>query len=1180
MSLRGTTAVIVLGVHRSGTSALTRALEALGVHLGDNHLAPAEKENPKGFFEDKDILAFNERLLAKLESFWDSVAPLPEHWHEMPEIRALFPEAEALLTRLFSGHGYWGFKDPRTCVTVPFWQEVFRRLGAEARYVFAVRHPMSVEQSLTARNGFMREKSHLLWLGNILPAVQKTMGAKRLFVDFDRLLADPASELSRLAHFLGVDPAARKTEIREYVEAFLSAELRHSVFTPQTLDEEPAASAVERRAYAWLREAAAGEADDTSWQPLYAAWKEWRSALRFAADTDKALQESQRAHAEDREHLAYARDLIAEHVKTIARHEETLSRLQQEKDELLMAANRHEQMRLEDAVNYDAILEAWLFGEARRIQADIARDMNVFLTSRLFRVLVRLKRARDRYRRAENTLPLSTLLESQWKQLSQMLGAEKPNIDACASAAHLLENSLRQVFFHPVYRLLALGLRVTPVLRRSLRHAPILGHLSHLVWMLRQLHAVPRAAAQLSDQIARRRETALPAWRPSASTPQVDVVLPVYKGLEETMACIASVFRSRCRTPFELVVVDDASPEPAIAAALDKLAAEGRITLLRNEQNLGFIGAVNRGMTLHDDRDVVLLNSDTEVYGDWLDRLVKAADSGVDIATVTPMSNNAEICSYPFLCQDNPLPADADAEALDAYASSANSGYTVDVPTGVGFCMLIRRKALKEVGLFDQERFGKGYGEENDFCMRAAKAGYRHLLAGDVFVFHKGGVSFSESKLASVQRAQEMLHRLHPGYHAAVAHHIRRDAQFGLRRNLDLARLKHAAPNKELWLFTLHNFGGGTEKHAQDMIRLLAPEGVGVVILKRPAGSDHIVLEREGLAPTPNARFGPHEWEALVSALKSMGIRHVHFHHWVGLPAMVRDLPSRLGVRFDVTLHDYYPVCPRVNMNNETRRYCGEPPATDCTACIRRNGSHDGHDIDVPAWRGMYAAWLTSARRVYAPSHDVERRTQRYFPDLEITYRPHPEIDLTPHGAFLPRRPKDALRVAILGAIGPHKGSDVLLALAKDAKKRRLPISFHVVGYADNEAALRRTGKVTLTGKYAASEVFDLLLAQSCHLALFTSVFPETYCYTLTTALQAKLYPVALDIGAVPERLKALRYGDILPYGADASTLNDLLLAVSPRPAPEGLLESVQNHYPSFIRDYYGFSEARREAAA
>jgi GT2 family glycosyltransferase len=269
----------------------------------------------------------------------------------------------------------------------------------------------------------------------------------------------------------------------------------------------------------------------------------------------------------------------------------------------------------------------------------------------------------------------------------------------------------------------------------------------------------------------------------------IDVIIPVYKGLRETRRCLDSVLANQQSTAFETVVVDDSSPDPEIVAHLDQLAGRGRITLLRNEGNLGFVRSVNRGISLHADRDVVLLNSDTEVANDWLDRLRRCATAQPDIGTATPFSNNATICSYPFQGWTGGMPGTLGLEALDRLFATANAGRSVDLPTAVGFCMYIRRSCLAQVGPFDAERFGRGYGEENDFCMRAAGAGWRNVLAGDVFVYHKGSVSFSGERPALTLTASRTLAELHPQYLGLVREFVIRDPSGPLREAVDLARI-------------------------------------------------------------------------------------------------------------------------------------------------------------------------------------------------------------------------------------------------------------------------------------------------------------------------------------------------------------------------------------------------------
>jgi GT2 family glycosyltransferase/glycosyltransferase involved in cell wall biosynthesis len=274
----------------------------------------------------------------------------------------------------------------------------------------------------------------------------------------------------------------------------------------------------------------------------------------------------------------------------------------------------------------------------------------------------------------------------------------------------------------------------------------------------------------------------------------IDVIIPVYRGLAETRRCLLGVLGAACTVPREVVVVDDASPEPGMADFLRGLAAERAITLLTNAVNGGFVRTVNAGMALHGERDVVLLNSDTEVADGWLDRIVACGARDPRAGTVTPFSNNATICSFPEFAVKNELPPGTTTRSLDRLFAEANAGRAVEIPTAVGFCMWISRRCLAAVGLFDEAAFGRGYGEEVDFCMRASRAGFRHWLAADTFVYHAGEVSFGGSGAERRAEAQRIVDERYPEFQPAVRDFIARDPPKALRDSV-LARLAPARPS-------------------------------------------------------------------------------------------------------------------------------------------------------------------------------------------------------------------------------------------------------------------------------------------------------------------------------------------------------------------------------------------------
>ena len=271
-------------------------------------------------------------------------------------------------------------------------------------------------------------------------------------------------------------------------------------------------------------------------------------------------------------------------------------------------------------------------------------------------------------------------------------------------------------------------------------------------------------------------------------TTNIAIVIPIYRDISASKRCLQSVIATVDRSAADIYVVNDASPEPELTEYCRAISADSGFRLIEHETNLGFVRSVNEGMREAGQADVVILNSDTEVPAGWLDRIASIADAHPKAASLTPLSNNATICSYPQFCSDNPLSPGHDVNSLNQLVSSANAGEVVELPTGVGFCMYLRRAALDEIGDFDEAAFGRGYGEENDWCLRASAAGWQHLLCGDLFVFHAGGASFGQDAQELQASAMAVLESRYPDYNKEVAEFIERDPIEPLRFAIDQAR--------------------------------------------------------------------------------------------------------------------------------------------------------------------------------------------------------------------------------------------------------------------------------------------------------------------------------------------------------------------------------------------------------
>ncbi len=631
----------------------------------------------------------------------------------------------------------------------------------------------------------------------------------------------------------------------------------------------------------------------------------------------------------------------------------------------------------------------------------------------------------------------------------------------------------------------------------------------------------------------------------------ITIVIPVYGALEETLACIHSVLTTERTTPAHLVVIDDRGPEDDVFSTLRTISDEGRrFSVWRNDVNKGFVHTANRGL-LAATGDVVLLNSDTIVTDGWLDRLVACARQDEAIASVSPMSNNATILSYPRINAVNEVPADTALADLASLFAMNDPSMAVEAPVTVGFCMLLTQDALQAVGGLDEGLFGIGYGEECDWCMRAASLGYKHVIATDVFVYHVGSVSFSTNAVRRQELAARALAMRHPQYWHLIGRFCAMDPLLTARRAVDVRRiLRGAAKMKGIVLQVLHGLGGGTQVYAAHVAELLAEEGYGSVFLK-PDGMSRLTATANFVDDLPNLIFNCASDLALAhEMLDGLPVVRTHIHALIGFSPEALAFIGTIQSETTVTLHDYIPLCPQITLLDQTGSFCDLPSHMHCNICVKLKPPPVPCE-DIGVWRRRWLATLEAAHRVLAPSDFVKETFQRVFPDLDI--------DVLPHSEGMPRalpsapvryRPLDGevrpRRVAIFGNLNHHKGIDIVTACAAQARDSKQALEFLLFGNIDIDED-DFDGKLHKMGAYKRADLPSLLATLHCDIGFLPSIWPETYSYVLSEILELELHPVVFDLGAQADRLRAAGVGTILPVGLNSSSINARLLTLDPK---------------------------------
>ncbi len=291
-----TKVIVVLGMHRSGTSAVTRGLLALGVSLGDN-LTQASRDNVKGFWEDREVVAIDDEILARLGMCWHSIGHTPnaQEWESLLASDVAV-RAEAHVRAQIRRYPLWGVKDPRIPRLLPFWRAIFARCDVNPFFVVIARDPRSVAASLARRNGFPFAYSCQLWLDHLLPSLLLTSPEERVIADYDQLLEQPVGELKRISRALDLSPLSDQV-LGDYTTGFLDKNLRNHSGKAERDTDVPALPAAVKEAFDIIGALAAGRengSEKTRLLTLNAQQQGQRELLQMASEEHLARYYAER----------------------------------------------------------------------------------------------------------------------------------------------------------------------------------------------------------------------------------------------------------------------------------------------------------------------------------------------------------------------------------------------------------------------------------------------------------------------------------------------------------------------------------------------------------------------------------------------------------------------------------------------------------------------------------------------------------------------------------------------------------------------------------------------------------------------------------------------------------------------------------------------------------------------
>ena len=632
----------------------------------------------------------------------------------------------------------------------------------------------------------------------------------------------------------------------------------------------------------------------------------------------------------------------------------------------------------------------------------------------------------------------------------------------------------------------------------------------------------------------------------------IDIIIPVYNGFQYLEPLIKSIIKNTFMD-YRIIICDDKSSDEKVLPLLKQFKNENShidITLLENEQNLGFIKTVNK-LVKYTNNHFVLLNTDTEVPPFWIERLMYPIFEMKNIASTTPFTNAGTICSFPNYLEDNPIFENMNVEELDSYFQYVNFEKTyIEIPTGVGFCMGVNKTLVDKIDMFD-EIFGKGYGEENDWCQRAIQNGYKNIHVTNLFVYHKHGGSFaSEEKQKLLNKNSILLSKKFPNYNSDVAVLISKNDLKDLR---EMIILKIFTNKYNLKLFITHSLGGGADEYINSYLNN------NIAILKFTynflLGYEVEVLYKN----KSSYKFFVSNYNFISILIKEFSLKDIYINNLVSYSNVI-DIVNYLiaiktsNIKYTFLLHDFYSICPMYNLLDYKVKFCNIPNDLDyCNKCLKINPlikkqvnyiRTDYPNLTINIWRKTFKDLLNIVDIIESFSDDSKNLLIKAYDNIknkDIKVNPHIVDWIKPINKEIDVKNKKNLDIAIIGAVTTHKGYGIVSSIATYIDSNCLDIKIHIFGnIIEPFESLSFCKCIINHGKYSKYQLTELIVNNNIDMIFIPSICPETFSYTTQEAINMKMDVACFNIGAPAERLKKYDKSLILDNFEPEYILNEM----------------------------------------
>lgn len=478
---------------------------------------------------------------------------------------------------------------------------------------------------------------------------------------------------------------------------------------------------------------------------------------------------------------------------------------------------------------------------------------------------------------------------------------------------------------------------------------------------------------------------------------KVDIIIPIYNAFDDLQCCLDSLYRNTNLQENRLILINDNSPDDRIYPYLESQRRDN-VIVIHNADNRGFSNNINIGMSQSAENDVILLNSDTVLTKNWVEKMVACAYSSKEIGTVTPLSNNATLCSVPNLFDENILPEGLSIEKAAAIVEECSLKKYPRISVAHGFCMLVKREVIDLIGNFDAETFGRGYGEENDFCNRAEQMGYINVMCDDTYIYHSGTKSFvSAEKARYIEEHQKILYERYPIQMKVNEKHCLENPNKLIGENI--RRYWDICNGKRNVFYLVHsdfrdgaeNNVGGTQMHVQHLkdelkyiynIFVAAVDGQYLQVTAYIEDKEYVYRFFVGERKKFFQFHDRHIARLFKNLLVAFKIDCVHIHHVLTTSLDIFYEADKLNIPIVFTIHDFFSVCPNINLRSHRGDICYDRDDSLCKECLKDSAKIYNQSSYIELWRKEFSEALNLCAVIVAPSQSTKDIIGKYFPDL------------------------------------------------------------------------------------------------------------------------------------------------------------------------------------------------------